>query len=245
MKSFVVSHTWLVPPVLLLLTALFFKFCLRGYDYICYTLLFIMLLLLLKKFAPLSLWRCVIVLVCIGLIYFCALEVMIIGSSRGDKDCERKYLIVLGAAVHGDSPSLALTHRLEGALDYLSRYPDSIAILSGGKGDGENISEAECMYFWLCERGISSEKLIMEADSASTAENLSNSFAIIRKLGDNPDGNVTLLSSAYHLYRAKAMARLLGVEAKAVPGNAGYPVYMLNCYIREAFGLTHLMVFGR
>ena len=101
------------------------------------------------------------------------------------------------------------------------------------------------MYFWLCERGISSERLIMEADSASTAENLSNSFAIIRQLGDNPIGNVTLLSSAYHLYRAKAMARLLGVEAKAVPGNAGYPVYMLNCYIREAFGLTHLIVFGK
>ena len=101
------------------------------------------------------------------------------------------------------------------------------------------------MYFWLCERGISSDRLIMEAESTSTLENLTNSFAIIRRLGDEPDGNVTLLSSAYHLYRAKAMAKQLGVDAKAVPGNAGYPVYMLNCYIREAFGLTHLIVFGK
>lgn len=245
MKSFFMSHTWLITPAALLLAAMFFKFCMRGYDYICYTLLFIMALLLLHRFVPNSLWRGIVVLVCIGLVYFCTLELMIIGSSRGDKDCGRKYLIVLGAAVHGDSPSLALTHRLEGALDYLVRYPDSAAILSGGKGAGENVSEAECMYFWLCERGISSDRLIMEAESTSTLENLTNSFAIIRRLGDEPEGNVTLLSSAYHLYRAKAMAKQLGVDAKAVPGNAGYPVYMLNCYIREAFGLTHLIVFGK
>lgn len=245
MKTFFLSHTWLIPPAVLLLAASFFKFCMRGYDYISYTLLFFMLLLLLRKFAAPELWRVIVVLVCIGLAYFCTLEVMIVGSSRGDKDCGRKYLIVLGAAVHGNAPSLALTHRLEGAIDYLTRYPEATAILSGGKGEGENISEAECMYFWLCERGISSDRLIMEAQSASTMENLTNSFDIIRRLGDEPDGNIAILSSAYHLYRAKAMAKQLGASAAVVPGNAGYPIYMLNCYIREAFGLTHLMVFGR
>ena len=244
MKAFFLSHTWFILPSLLLLAAAFFKFCLRGYDYIAYTLLFILSLLLLHRYAPTKLWRVIAVLVCIGLVYFCVLEVMIISAGRGDKDCENKYLVVLGAAVHGDSPSLALTHRLEGALDYLVKYPDSSAILCGGKGKGENISEAECMYFWLCGHGISSDRLLMESESTTTMENLTNAFSIIRRLGDDPNGNVTLLSSAYHLYRAKAMAKLLKVDAKAVRGNPGYPVYMLNCYIREAFGLTHLWVFG-
>jgi len=244
MKAFFISHSWIILPLVLLLTAAFFKFCLRGYDYICYTLLFVMLLVLLHRFLPSSVWKIVVVLVCIGLLYFIVLEVLIIGSSRGDKNCERKYLVVLGAAVHGDTPSLALTHRLEGALDYLTKYPEATAILCGGQGKDENIPESECMYFWLCEHGISSDRLIMEAESTTTMENLKNAFSIIRSLGDEPDGNVTLLSSAYHLYRAKAMAKLLGVEAKAVAGNPGYPVYMLNCYIREAFGLTHLWAFG-
>ena len=238
------SFAALALPLALLLAAAFFKFCLRGYDYIAYTFLFIFLLVLLHRYMPVKIWRVVAVLVCIGLLYFAALEVLIVGASRGDKDCERKYLVVLGAAVHGDSPSLALTHRLEGALDYLLRFPDSTAILCGGQGKGENLPEAECMYFWLCEHGIPAERLLMESESTTTMENLSNAFSIIRSLGDEPGGNVTLLSSAYHLYRAKAMAKLLGVEAKAVRGNAGYPVYMLNCYIREAFGLTHLWAFG-
>lgn len=244
MKAFFISHSWLILPLVLLLAAAFFKFCLRGYDYICYTLLFIMLLILLHRFLPSGVWKIVLVTVSIGLAYFSVLEVLIVGSRRGDKDCGRKYLVVLGAAVHGDSPSLALTHRLEGALDYLVRYPEATAILCGGQGKGENISESECMYFWLCEHGISSDRLIMESESTTTMENLKNAFSIIRSIGDEPDGNVTLLSSAYHLYRAKAMAKLLGVEAKTAAGNPGYPVYMLNCYIREAFGLTHLWVFG-
>ena len=178
------------------------------------------------------------------MIYFIAVEIPIIKNSRTDPEPERKYLIVLGAAVHGDEPSLALTHRLEGALDYLEKYPSSYAILSGGKGSGENISEAECMFGWLTERGIPAERLILESRSTSTAENLQNSFDIIRSRGDEPDGNVALLSSAYHLCRAKMMAELYGVKAAGVAGNPGYPVYMLNCYIREAFGITHLRVFG-
>ena len=40
------------------------------------------------------------------------------------------------------------------------------------------------------------------------------------------------------------MAEQLGVKAAGVAGNPGYPVYMLNCFIREAFGVTHLWVFG-
>ena len=172
------------------------------------------------------------------------MELPIVKNARTDPEPGRKYLIVLGAAVHGDSPSLALTHRLEGALDYLNRYPDSVAIVSGGRGKGENITEAECMRRWLINHEVDSGRIICEDKATSTMENLLFSFDIIRSLGDAPDGNVALLSSSYHLYRAKCMAEQLGVKAAGVAGNPGYPVYMLNCFIREAFGVTHLWVFG-
>ena len=84
----------------------------------------------------------------------------------------------------------------------------------------------------------------MEDKATSTEENLKFSFQIIRDRGDEPDGNVAIVSSAYHLYRAKEMARLQGVETAGVAAPWGYFFVMLNYFIREAFGVTHLWVFG-
>ena len=236
---------WSILPAALIIAAAVFKFMLRGYDYMAYSCTFFALLLILRHFAPASLWRVTLILVSLGLMYFCTVEIPIVKNSFTDKDCERDYLIVLGAAVHGDVPSLALTHRLEGALEYMEKYPGSTAIVSGGKGDGENISEAQCMQDWLIAHGIDQTRIIMEDKATSTMENLQFSFDIIRSRGDELDGNIAIVSSSYHLYRAKCMAKILGAEATGVQGKMGYPIYMLNCYIREAFGVTHLWVFGR
>ena len=236
---------WAVLPAVLIVIAAVFKFLMRGYDYMAYTFTFFAALIILRHFAPAGLWRAVLILVSLGLMYFCAVEIPIVKNSFTDKDAERDYLIVLGAAVHGDTPSLALQHRLEGALNYMYAYPESTAILSGGQGNGENMTEAQCMYDWLIAQGVSPDRLIMEPKATSTMENLQYSFDIIRERGDNPDGNIAIVSSSYHLYRAKCMARLLGAEAAGVAGTMGYPIYMVNCYIREAFGVTHLWVLGR
>jgi len=236
---------WALSSGILLILASFFFFAMRGYTYIGYTLVFAAVLVVLHRFLPQNLWRAALSLVCAGLIYFCAVELPIIANSRTDRDAKRDYLIVLGAAVHGDVPSLALQHRLEGALSYMYAYPESTAILTGGQGKGENMTEAQCMYDWLLANGVSPDRLIMEPKATSTMENLQFSFDIIRQRGDEPDGNIAIVSSSYHLYRAKCMARLLGAEAAGVAGTMGYPIYMLNCYIREAFGVTHLWVLGR
>ena len=96
----------------------------------------------------------------------------------------------------------------------------------------------------LIENGIAPERVIEEPKAVSTMENLRFSFEIIRSLGGEPNGNTAIISSGYHLYRAKTMAKMLGVEAAGVAGHLGYPVYTLSCFIREAFGVTHLWVFG-
>lgn len=235
---------WGLATAALVLAAAFFLFCMRGYTYIGYSLLFAAALVLIHHFAGPVVRRWTFILVGLGLMYFCLVELPIVQNSRTDPEPGRKYLIVLGAAVHGDTPSLALTHRLEGALEYLNTYPDSVAIVSGGKGKGENMSEAECMRRWLIDHELDSGRIICEDKATSTMENLKFSFDIIRSLGDEPDGNVALVSSSYHLYRAKCMAEMLGAKAAGVAGSPGYPIYMLNCYIREAFGVTHLWVFG-
>ena len=58
-------------------------------------------------------------------------------------------------------------------------------------------------------------------------------------------GDVTVVSSSYHMYRAKQYAKMLGVEVAGFPGKPDYPITTLNYYIREAFGVTYLWVLGK
>ena len=236
---------WAVLTGALAAAAFFLRFCLRGYAWWGYTALFVAALIVLHRFLPATLWKLVVGLVCVGLAYFCFVESFVIKNARTDPDPERDYLIVLGAAVYGDQPSLTLIRRMEGAMDYLARYPDSVAIVSGGMGKGETVTEGRAMYAYMTAHGVDPARVLVEEEAASTEENLLNSFAIIRARGDEPQGKVAIVSSAYHLYRAKLFAQKLGVtDAAGVAAPWGYFFVMLNYFIREAFGVTHFWVFG-
>ena len=82
------------------------------------------------------------------------------------------YIIVLGAHVAGTRLSKALLERTRRALRYLEENPETRAVLSGGQGQGEQISEAEAMYRYLTEHGIDGSRLILEDRSTNTKENL-------------------------------------------------------------------------
>ena len=226
-------------------SAALFRFALRGYAWWGYALLFAAFLLLAHRFLPAAFWRVIVALTCLGLAWFCFVEYFIIKNARTDADAGRDYLIVLGAAVYKDQPSLTLVRRLEGAKAYLDAHPDSVAIVSGGMGKGETVTEAQAMYDWLTANGVDPARVVMEPKATSTQENLKYSFDIIRGRGDEPQGHVAIVSSAYHLYRAKLMARDLGVsDAAGVAAPWGYFFVMLNYFIREAFGVTKLWVLG-
>ena len=242
MKFFSLSG-WHVRCLILVLLALFFLFCMRGYQYISYTLLFAAFLVLVGHAGSPGIRKVVAIVTAVGLLYFCALEVLVISNARGDKDQQRDYLIVLGAGVRGETPTLSLLHRLQKTEEYLRANPESIAVVSGGQGDGENISEGECMRRWLVERGIEDSRIIAETKSTSTMENLKFSAKLIEDRGGD-SVNIAVLSSPYHLYRAKCLARSLGLNPAGVACVHGYPIYSVGMYIREAFGITHMWVFG-
>lgn len=144
--------------------------------------------------------------------------------------------IVLGCSVKGTSPSMILQERLDAALAYLTENRDAVCILSGGQGEGEDISEAECMYRYLTEMGIDGERLIREDASVNTEENLRYSGEILNKrgLGDT----VTIITSEFHAYRAAATAEKLGLNAYSTPSRtffAFFPTY----YVRELYGILY------
>ena len=78
-------------------------------------------------------------------------------KTRSDLD----YIIVLGAHVNGTKLTLALLERVRRALLYLEENPGTKAVLSGGRGDGRRISEAELSCRYLTD-DHSPERLIKE-----------------------------------------------------------------------------------
>lgn len=237
--------TWLPSFIILLvLGAGFLPLGMKGYVYITGALWLAALCVLVANVASDGLKRVFCVLLCLGLIYFGLCEILITGSAKTSRDLPKSHVVVLGAGVCGTEPTLSLIHRMQAAEEYLNAYPETKAVLSGGQGNGEDISEAECMFNWLTERGIAPERLITEDKSTSTIENLEFSAKLIEQDGGRLD-DAAILSSPYHLYRAKVMAKSLGyTDPAGVACVHGYPVYSLGMYIREAFGITHLWVFG-
>ena len=71
----------------------------------------------------------------VGLAALLGLEVFIINRGRSDMTpLPADAVIVLGAGVNGTEPSLSLRTRLDKAVDYLERWPDIPAVLTGGTG---------------------------------------------------------------------------------------------------------------
>lgn len=129
-------------------------------------------------------------------------EIFYFGQSAKPKksDC----IIVLGCQVYGTTPSPFLAWRTEQALKLYKEGYGKYIIVSGGKGPGENISEAEAMKRYLTSKGVENSKILIEDKSGSTMANLINSKAIMDKEGLN---TAVIVSNKYHLKRASLMAK--------------------------------------
>lgn len=242
---------WLWEAVLLCAAAIF-AFALVGYTTIALALVGVAVVVALYRLLALlvarnvrraGVLRTVLTLLLIaGLVWFAIVETPVVRSARTDKNPEAPYLVVLGAGVNGTVPSLSLLDRLEAAKAYLDACPEAKAVLSGAQGAGEEITEAECMRRWLTANGISEDRLLIEDKSRSTAENIAFSLAVIAEDGGDPAGRMAIVSSEYHLYRAKFMAREQGAQPLGVAARTRYPVLRLNYFLREAFAVTALWI---
>lgn len=169
---------------------------------------------------------------------------VIVRSSHGTDDPDSEYLVVLGAGVNGTVPSRSLRERLDAAYDYLTAHPDSVAIVSGSQGNGEDITEAECMYRYLVEQGIDPSRVWKEDQANNTLQNLQYSLDIIAaKTGSAPD-KIAIVSSEYHLHRAGMFAGWLNVEAELVPAKTGIVPLRWNYYLREIFAVWYYTLIG-
>lgn len=186
----------------------------------------------------------VIIGLIIGFCLFLVTEIPVLLGSRPDEDTSAEYLIVMGAGVNGLEPSLSLLNRLQAAEAWLSENPEGTAILSGGQGRGELITEAQCMYDWLTARGMDPARLIMEPEATSSYENIRFSLELIKAHGGNPAGKVAIVSNDYHLCRIRLLGKALGCEPLGVAARTPYFTLYVNYAIREAAALWEIRLFG-
>ncbi|MGN0373430.1 MAG: YdcF family protein [Enterocloster sp.] len=190
-----------------------------------------------------------------------------VGAASSDKP-GLDYVIVLGARVKEHAVSNSLRKRLDRAILYAEENPDTILVLSGGKGSGEEVSEAEVMYEYLVYNGIRPDKLLLEERSVSTVENIAYSRIVIERNRlyekqehrteamprKNPTGNyvtaadrpleIGVLTSNFHIYRARMTAEKWGFENVYGISAESDPVLFIHLCVRECASIIKDRLMG-
>lgn len=188
--------------------------------------------------------RIFIILIIIGLTSFAVIEGLILIAGNKSATNKVDYVIILGARLYGSVPSPALLERLKVAKDYLTENDHIKVVVSGGQGEDEYIPEAEAMSKYLINIGIKESKIIIEDKSTSTFENLQFSLDTIREFDDKEDLDVLIVTNKYHIFRAKFLAKRLGMNPYGLPAKIP-PTIIIQSYIREYFAVVKSFIFDR
>lgn len=169
----------------------------------------------------------------ISLLYVGFLHYKIIQHGKMDVPKNADYMIILGARVKGTVPSLALQFRIDYAAEYLNENPATIAIASGGKGPGEDISEAESIKRELIEHGIEESRILLEDKSTDTYENIGFSKKFIPEKAEIG----LVVTNDFHIFRAKMIADNENLKINGLPAKTPIQA-VLKSYAREYMALT-------
>lgn len=184
------------------------------------------------------LWlRLLLALIALGLAVFLALEAVVIFCARDDVQSEPGAMVILGAQLKNDGPSLFLRRRLERALSYLETHPDVTVVVSGGQGPDEPDTEANGMEAFLRDGGFAGT-ILKEDKSHNTKENLKNSRDVLAQAGYDVKDGVILVSNDFHLARSKLLGSRFGYAVSVLAAPSDHLGYKLYNFAREPVGLV-------
>ena len=189
-----------------------------------------------------------------SVVIFCVVEVFIFLGVAGANPPHLDYVIVLGAKVEEERISNSLQMRLDKAYEYSRRNPETMFILSGGKGKDEPATEASVMYEYLKAKGVPERLLVMEERSESTVENMAYSKALIDEMEKGKDSRmdstlhkapgpymevedkpvqVGVLTSDFHVFRAVQIGKRCGFAEVYGIGAPSDPALFVHLCVRE------------
>lgn len=120
-------------------------------------------------------------------------------------------ILLLGLALdEHDEPAQELIARADAAVKACAWHEDAPIVVCGGCTPGRHLTEAEVMARLLAQRGVDEARILQENQSQNTAENMRYAA---RVLGGAKGRRVLVVTSDYHVRRAKLTARRMGFKA--------------------------------
>lgn len=144
-----------------------------------------------------------------------------------ERGAHAQAVLVLGASVFADgTPSDILADRLEVAVDlYLAGAADRV-IVSGDNGEA-HYNESDAMKDYCIKLGVPADALIVDGAGYDTYA------SVYRAKYEYGMESVFVVTQAYHLYRALAIAHGLGMEAEGVAADKGSYDNQIGYSLRE------------
>ena len=181
------------------------------------------------------------ILFCIS---FVGLGIVIALHARQVSKQGRDAVIILGAGLIGDQVSTTLALRLDKAAEYLRENKNALAVVSGGQGSDELVTEASAMKKYLIRKGIAPKRILEEGRSTSTKEN----FLFSKELLDARLGagryTCVYVTNNFHTYRAGLYAKKAGLDAEGLASRSA-PYTLPTNYSREYLALIWYALFER
>lgn len=145
----------------------------------------------------------------------------------GLADSNQLCIIVLGFQLNPDgSMQQELIGRLQAARRSAEKYPDAyILCTGGGTAAASAITEAEAMAAWLRENGIPEQRILLENQSLTTAENAIYTHQLLSQQYPQIT-QAAIVSSDYHIPWASILFQsqfILGSSTITLETNAAYP----------------------
>ncbi|MGY2492007.1 YdcF family protein [Cupriavidus sp. CP313] len=155
-----------------------------------------------------------------------------------------RAIIILGSGTPHCAASPTLVARLDEGMRLARHWPAARVVVSGGQGFGLPCREADIMADYLIAHGLAPARLIRESHSTSTEENLRFSRRLLEQQGVSAADPLIVVTSDFHLMRAKEIARKAGFEVVVGVG-ADTPAYLrYNAWLREYFAVISGWVLG-
>ena len=143
-----------------------------------------------------------------------AVVMLVVAEGRGDEARAAAAIVVMGAAQYDGRPSPVLRARLDHALELWRRGMAPKLVLTGGRGIGDTLTEAEVGRRYVMRRGVPDSAILVETEGRTTIQSLRGVSALL-----NPPERpaVIVVSDPFHMLRLSILARRLGFEPLSSP----------------------------
>lgn len=149
--------------------------------------------------------------------WLCCLLAIIGWSTRNVKG-PADAIIVMGAAQYGGRPSPVLRARLDHALVLWRDRQSTRVVLTGGRREGDLISEAAAGRRYIVRRGVPATAILLESLGRTSLASMHGASVVLHETDSLPARpSVLLVSDPFHMLRLDVLARMHGMRPLPSP----------------------------